>query len=92
LTSPEVLDFTDITFAKSSDKKKQFIATLTSRCSDGNYRSLIWLWDKARLITSFIFKVEQDSIPSKISFNPDDANFLLVIGKNFYKYLKMNQD
>lgn len=93
LTSIEVnaSEFTSLSFAQSADKLMQYLVTLTNKCNDGQYRCVVWLWDKSRLVTCHTIKLDQvDSVPLTISFNPEDARIVLITGKNLYKYLKLN--
>ena len=92
MTSSEVLasEFTSISFALSTDKLMQYLVTLTDKCSDGLYRCLIGLWNKQRLITCQTIKIEGDSIPLSVSFNPEDPKIVLITGKNVYRYMKLN--
>lgn len=39
-------EFTDLSFATSSDKLQQYLVTLTNQGSDSQFRCQIWLWDK----------------------------------------------
>lgn len=92
LTSAEIAatEFTSISFATSADKLMRFLVTLTNKCSDGNYRLVVWLWDKQRLVISQVIKVDNaESIPLTVSFNPEDPRVIVVTGINIYRYNKL---
>ena len=55
LTSSEIgaSEFVGLSFARSEkDKLQQYLCTLTNRCADGQFRLVVWLWEKSRLVTS----------------------------------------
>ncbi len=95
LTSAEIsaTEFTSISFATSADKLLRFLVTLTNKCSDGNFRIVIWLWDKQRLVTHQVVKVDNaESVPQTVSFNPEDPRVVVVTGKNIYRYNKLTNN
>lgn len=100
LTSSEIgaTEYVGLSFARSEkDKLQQYLCTLTNRCSDGQFRLVVWLWEKSRLVTAQIVRLDlggatPDSIPLHCSFHPEDPKILLLTGKNMYRYYKLNSN
>ena len=73
--------------------------TLTNQCADSNFKVAVWLWDKSYKMVSManvklenVQSGEHESIPTSVSFNPDDPRSLVITGKHVYRYLKMNNN
>jgi hypothetical protein len=100
ITSAELgaTEFISVDFAQSSDKLQQYLVTLTNKCEDSLYKVVIWLWDKQYKMVSWAaikldsnLGVNEEQVPSQVSFNPEDPRFFVVTGNNIYRYFKVTQ-
>jgi len=74
----------------SSKNEKHHLLTLTG---EPDWQLILWKWDASKIqaMTSIGFSNPQGFPTFQVSFNPFDANAVVVTGPSTYKYYKIGE-